>query len=180
MYLSTILLYLARYEIFADTPAVQTRIIVTNVICDIVVYYLFQVFVINVRRTRNLGFRQRSVLFAHYFWMVLFSALMSLVSIYVGFLWTDQHLSLFETARLFIGLNPFDDGRYIGTVFWLVHTTFIPITLFSLVPLVLITSRFAQMIYHQIILNLSRKTNPLLYLAAGISFLVGLKGVFLG
>ena len=168
MYLSTILIYVSRYDNFFAANPESYRIVLTNVLCDLFVYWRFQQFVTLVRKTRRKDSKERLVVLLDFLVLLFVSSIMSMVSIYIGFFGTDQHLSTYESFRLFVGLDPVAPQRYLGTVFWLVHTTFIPIAVFSAIPVVLIASRFLKMIYHNVIVRVSLKEKPLVYLASFI------------
>lgn len=179
MYISTILIFVVRYENFFEIPPDSFRIIVTNVLCDLYVYWRFQKFIWLIRITRRKEANVRKLVLFDFGMLLMASCIMSLVSIYIGFLWTDQHMSLVEMSRLFVGLHPFKEGSYFGVIFWLVHTTFIPITVFCLIPVALITFRFARMVYHHVIKRISLKQNPLLFIAAILSLIGAIRGVLI-
>lgn len=76
---------------------------------------------------------------------VICGATLAIASIWLGLAWSDQPLTFRESTRVLIAQHPTGAGVYLGPVFWVMHTVFIPIVLLCVVVLVL---AFAKVLLH--------------------------------
>ncbi len=168
--LTFLVYYTSRYGtgVYFDTRSVW--LVYINVICDIYVIYLFNSLVLGISRTRRASNQYSLAIVREYVLFFIRSFVASAISIYIGFYLSDTPLSLLGTARLFIGLNPFNEGVYVGSVFWLVHTALLPAFLILTVPITYIIARLWKLLIHRFVVSAIRNGNPALYIMSVLIF----------
>ncbi len=169
--LTFLLYYTSRYDtsVYFDTRSVW--LVYTNIVCDIYVIYLFNNLMLGISRTRRASNQYSLLIIREYILFFVRSFVASAISIYIGFYFSDTPLTILGTARLFVGLDPFGEGIYVGSVFWLVHTALLPAFLIVTVPITFIIARLWKLLIHRFVVSAIRNGNPAMYIMSLLIFL---------
>lgn len=169
---SLILYYSSQFEEFPLFSAKQPMPVYLNIVADIYILYLFsrlQKLIVLTRRRSSIF---SLIIIREYVLFVVRSLVASAFSTYIAFLFSENSLSVVQSARLIVGLNPFGDGMYVGTIFWLVHTAFLPVLTMLTIPLFMIAYRATIIFYSRIIISIVRNGNPIVSVAASLFFMI--------
>lgn len=176
MYLSmtatvTLLLYYtAKFESSPRFDTSSAWLVYVNILCDIYVIYLFNQIVKLIALTRRQSNRYSAIILREYILFIIRSLVASLISIYLGFLFTETPLGFSSSIRLLVGLNPFGEGVYLGAIFWLVHSSLLPALAILTFPVLLIAKRVWHLFINKVVLNVLRSGQPVIYMAAALIF----------
>ena len=177
-YVSIMLLYSSRYGFTLYRELDYSFIIFTNVLFDTLIYWRFKKFVTVVRESRRRKAVKRLVVLADFSKLLFWSSAMSIASVFIGFAFSEQPFTIFQSIKLFLGIHPYTEATYFGWLFWLAHTTFIPISLFAAIPVILLLTRLIKFIYYRIALNISLKENPVQFIIAILCLLIAFRDFF--
>jgi hypothetical protein len=111
---------------------------------------------------------------------VLVAAILAFASLYFGMLGSSSEMSLSEVSRVFVAIHPREHKLLLGPRFWLMHTTFLPIAVYSCILALCIGAKVIVLPFARVLRRGSVLDSPHQLSASGLALIAAILFVLAG
>ena len=97
---------------------------------------------------------------------IIASGLFAIASIWLGTLSSDSSLSFWQCTRILFAYSPYSDGIYIGGLFWVMHSTFLPTLIYLFLVAATVTAKYVTVVLQHLLQTVASPNIPLFAIVA--------------